>query len=311
MAEASASKTSAAEFQALFERCSNWGRWGADDERGALNLITAEKTRQAAALVQDGTTVSCAWPLNTQPAPDNAMPATHLMLRAGDVVDSVPTRSTADYLALAPHGQAHSHLDALCHVTYQGEIYNGRPASVVTSTGALYNAITIGQSGIVSRGVLLDIPPLKGVEWLEPGTPIMPEDLEAAERAADLRVEEGDILLVRTGRHRYRAVHGPWDASLRLAGLHYSCGPWLRERGVAVLGCDGVSDYRPHDVEGVPLPIHTLTLVAMGIQLLDNQNLEELAVACAERRRWAFLLTIAPLRLERGTGCAVNPIAVI
>jgi kynurenine formamidase len=310
MTETAAPTLSAAGFRELFERVSNWGRWGEDDERGTLNLITPEVTRRAAGLVREGVSVSCALPLNTVVDVENRMPAVHLMLRAGDVVDQVPTKSTADYLALAPHGQAHSHLDALCHVVYDGRIYNNRPASVVTSTGALHNAITIGARGIVSRGVLLDIPPLKGVDWLEPGTPILPADLEAAESAAGLRVETGDILLVRTGRHARRAVHGPWDASARLAGLHYTCAPWLRERGVTLLGCDGVSDYRPHDVEGVALPIHTLTLVAMGMQLLDNQNLEQLAAACAERRRWEFLLVVAPLRLERGTGSAVNPIAV-
>lgn len=195
-------------------------------------------------------------------------------------------------------------------MAWEGKIYNNRPVSVVTSMGALKNAITIGQNGIVSRGVLLDIPPVKNVEWLEPGTPIMPDDLEAAEAAEGLRVGEGDVLLVRTGRHRRRAAHGPWDARASIAGLHHDCAPWLRERGVAVLGFDGISDVIPHAVEMVGLPIHTLTLVAMGIQLLDNQNLEELAEACAARRRWEFLLVIAPLRLERGTASAVNPIAV-
>ena len=184
MVQASRTGMGVEEFQALFDRVSNWGRWGEEDERGTLNLIAAEQVKRAASLVREGVTVSCALPLNTVPDVENIMPATHLMLRAGDVVEDVPTKSTADYLALAPHGQAHSHLDALCHVVWGGKIYNGRPASVVTSIGALKNAITIGQDGIVSRGVLLDIPLLKGVEWLEPGTPILPEDLEAAESAA-------------------------------------------------------------------------------------------------------------------------------
>jgi kynurenine formamidase len=311
MVQAGPSKLSVEEFQALFDRCSNWGRWGPEDERGTLNLITPEQVKRAAGLVQEGITVSCSLPLNTTPDVENRSPALHLMIRAGDVVaQESPPPSIADYLGLAPHGQAHSHLDALCHVTWRGQIYNGRPVSVVTSTGAEKNAITIGQHGIVSRGVLLDVPSVKGVEWLEPGTPIVPDDLEAAETAEGLRVGEGDILLVRTGRHRRRKAHGPWNASAELAGLHYSCAPWLRERGVALLGCDGVSDYRPHGVEGVRIPMHTLTLVAMGMQLLDNQNLEELAEACASRRRWEFQLIVAPLRLERGTASAVNPIAV-
>ena len=310
MAQTSPGRLSTEEFQALFERCSNWGRWGPDDERGTLNLITPELRVRAAGLVREGYTVSCAWPLDTAADIDNIFPATHLMMRAGDVVESWPTRSTADYLALAPHGMTHSHLDALCHFSWQGKMYNDRPMSLVTSMGALANSITIGQDGIVGRGVLLDLPAAQGVEWLEPGTAIVSADLEAAASEAGLRVEAGDILLVRTGRHRRRKQVGPWDSRSLLAGLHPDCAPWLRERGVALLGFDGVSDVFPHGVEGVGLPIHTLTLVAMGMQLLDNQNLEDLAVACAERRRWAFLLTIAPLRIERGTASATNPIAV-
>jgi hypothetical protein len=194
---------------------------------------------RAARLVRDGVTVSCSLPINTAADADNVYPAVHLMLRAGDVVEDTPTKSTADYLAIAPHGVAHSHLDALCHVAWQGRIYNNRPVSVVTSTGARANAITIGQDGIVSRGVLLDVPIAQGAPWLEPGTPIMPADLEAAEQAAGLRVGEGDILLVRTGRWRRRREVGAWESRELLAGLHTDCAPWLRERGVALLGCDG------------------------------------------------------------------------
>ena len=310
MVQTSPASLSLEEFQALFDRCSNWGRWGPDDERGALNLISAKHRISAAGLVREGHTVSCAWPLNTVGDAENTSPAVHLMVRAGDAVDEHPSRSTGDYVGIAPHGQAHSHLDALCHVSWQGQMYNGRPISLVTSTGARASSITIGQDGIVSRGVLLDIPFTKGVEWLEPGTPIFPDDLEAAESAAGLRVEEGDILLVRTGRHRRRRVEGPWETRTTLAGLHYSYGPWLRERGVALLGSDGSSDFRPHGVADVGLPFHTLTLVAMGMQLLDHQNLDDLAEACAARRRWEFMLVIAPLRIEGGTASAVNPIAI-
>jgi kynurenine formamidase len=311
MSDGAAARVTTEAFQALFEQCSNWGRWGPDDERGTLNLITPATTARAAALVREGATVSCAHPLNTLPAADNHMPATHLMLRAGDVATQPGVRSTADYLALAPHGYAHSHLDALCHFFWQGRIYNGRPITAVTSVGATFGSITIGESGIVSRGVLLDLPLLRGVEWLEPGESIQPSELEAAEARAGLQVGEGDILLVRTGRGRRRASSGPWDPQGDgLAGLHHSCSPWLKSRGVAVLGCDGVSDVVPHPVEGVGMPIHILTLVAMGMQLLDNLNLDEIAAACQQRQRWAFLLAIGPLRLDRGTASAVNPIAV-
>jgi kynurenine formamidase len=232
------------------------------------------------------------------------------MVRAGDVFDGVTVNYTADHLAVSPHGQAHSHLDALCHFAWQDQMYNGHPVTQVTSMGARANAITIGQDGIVSRGVLLDIPRLRGVEWLEPDQSITVADLEAAEAAAGLTVESGDILLVRTGRHARRRAQGPWDSRVSLSGLHHEAGPWLKDRGVALLGSDGVSDYREHPFDCCTHPIHILSLVAMGMQLLDNQNLDDLAAACAERSRWAFMLVIAPLKLVGGTASMTNPIAI-
>jgi kynurenine formamidase len=149
-----------------------------------------------------------------------------------------------------------------------------------------------------------------GVEVLEPGEPIFPEDLEAAEEAAGVRIQSGDALLVRTGRWRWEQLNGPWETSLGLAGLDASCLAWLHGREVALLGCDGISDVQPSRVEGVPMPIHTVVIVAMGVHLLDNLDLEDLAGACADEGRWDFLLTVAPLILRRGTASPVNPIAL-
>jgi kynurenine formamidase len=295
------------EIEEIFERVKNWGRWGAEDERGALNFITPAVRQRATATVQDGVSVSCALPLNTVGSAENMYPVQHFMVRAGDLEQ--PTGS-ADYFAIAPHGMAHTHLDALCHIFYQGRMYNGFPAGAVKSSGAERCAITAGAQGVVSRGVLLDIPALKGVDWLEPGDAIMPEDLEAAEERQGVRVEEGDILLVRTGRHRRNQRTEPSNARLSVAGLHAACLPWLHERRVAVLGCDGISDVLPSRVEGVWLPIHTVAIPGLGLHLIDNAQLDDLADACAERRRWAFLLTLAPLRLERGTASPINPIAL-
>jgi kynurenine formamidase len=299
------------DFQALFDRCSNWGRWGPDDERGTLNLITPEVRVRAASLVRDGVTVSCAHPVNTVGDNENPSPAMHFMVRAGDVADGKTVTSTADHLAISPHGVAHSHLDALCHFFWQGKTYNGRPVGVVTSAGARANAITIGQDGIVSRGVLLDIPRLWGKDWLEPDEAVTVADLEAAERSSGVQVQSGDVLLVRTGRQARRKTLGPWDSRTALSGLHHETGPWLRERGVALLGCDGVSDVRKQPFTVTTHPIHILTLVAMGMQLLDNQNLEDLAAACAARSRWEFMLVVAPLKLIGGTASMVNPIAIL
>ena len=232
------------------------------------------------------------------------------MVRAGDVADGVTVTSTADHLAVSPHGVVHSHLDALCHFFWRGKTYNDRPISVVTSTGARANAITIGQDGIVSRGVLLDIPRLLDKPWLEPDQAISVANLEAAEQAQRVQVQEGDILLVRTGRQARKSAQGIWDSRSALSGLHHEAAPWLKARGVALLGCDGVSDVRAHPFTVTTHPIHVLTLVAMGMQLLDNQNLEDLAAACAARSRWEFMLVVAPLKLLGGTASMVNPIAI-
>ena len=298
------------EFQALFDQCSNWGRWGAEDERGTLNLITSDCRVRAAGLVREGVPVSLAHPINTVSDVENISPAVHCMVRAGDVGLGVDFASTADYVAVAPHGLGHSHLDALCHFIWQGQTYNGRPASLVTSTGARANAITAGQEGIVSRGVLLDIPRVLGVDWLETDHAVRVEELERAEAAAGVRVASGDILLVRTGRHPRRLAHGVWDSRKELAGLHHTVAPWLKQREVALLGSDGVSDVRQQPFTVTTHPIHILALVAMGLQLLDNLNLEDIATACAQRTRWEFLLVVAPLKLVGGTASMVNPIAV-
>ncbi len=296
-----------AEIDEIIERVKNWGRWGAEDERGALNFITDAVRQKAARTVQDGVTVSCALPLNTVASAENSSPVTHLMVRAGDIPEA---SGTADYFAIAPHGMAHTHLDALCHIFYRGQMYNGFPAGAVQSTGASRCAITSGEQGIVSRGVLLDIAALRGVDWLEPGDPIYPSDLDAAEERAGIRVEEGDILLVRTGRHRRNTQLGPSNAREMVAGLHAACLPWLHERRIAVLGCDGISDVMPSRIEGVGLPIHYVAIPAIGLHLIDNAQLDDLADACAVRRRWEFLLTLAPLRLQRGTASPINPIAM-
>ena len=295
---------SKAQIDSFHKTLSNWGRFGERDQLGTLNLISASKRRAAAGLVQSGRTVSCSRMLPTQPAEDNPRPVTHAMTSTGS------EGMGADYFAIAPHGMATSHIDALCHIFDQDKLYNGYPTDTVTARGALELGIHELRHGVVSRGILLDIPRARSVDYLEPGDPIFVADLERAEGAASLQVEPGDILLVRTGRWKLRDERGPWNAGERIAGLDASCLPWLHERGVAALGCDGISDVLPSRIEGVPLPIHTVTIPVMGLHLIDNLDLEGLGDACAEENRWQFLLTIAPLVLFRGTASPVNPIAL-
>jgi kynurenine formamidase len=302
------------QVKGLFEKLSNWGKWGKDDQRGALNYITDRKRAAAAALVKTGETVSMSLPLATAMANDNPSPVTHLMIQAGSDTPRQAMAGVADYFAISPHGFATTHLDALCHVFWQGKMYNGFDAGEVGSQGAKKCSIEVASQGVVSRGVLLDIAKVKGVDWFEPGHHIFPEDLEAAEKDHGVQVEEGDVLMIRTGRAKRRTAKGSWEPPTRglldMAGLDATCLPWIHERKVAVLGSDGTSDVIPSGYDDIMLPIHIGTLVAMGIHLIDNADLEAVAKKCASAGRYAFQFVMAPLVLRRGTASPVNPLAV-
>jgi kynurenine formamidase len=216
-----------------------------------------------------------------------------------------------DFIGLDYHGKLVTHVDALCHVAYGGRLYNDVASlEAVTGVGATFGAVTAFEDGIVSRGVLLDMPRHLGVEWLEPGVGVVPEQLEAAATSAGVVVGEGDVLLVRTGHAVRRSKLGPWDPDQTSAGVDLSCFPWLHVRGVAVLGSDADTDARPSQVAEVHTPAHVLAVTAMGMPLLDNMNLDELAATCAEEGRWDFMFVTSPLRLPGGTGSPLNPLAI-
>jgi len=292
------------DFERWMSELSNWGRWGKDDQLGALNLVTPAKRKQALALVREGASVSLARNAEKEKAIDNGSPFQHSMDRTGT---NNPGFSCADTFKVSYHGMAHTHIDSLCHMFHGGKMYNGFPQTTVTSEGAQRLGIQNLKNGILSRGVLIDIPLLKGVEFLEPGTPIFPADLDAWEKKAGIKVGSGDIVLIRTGRWARRASAGPWGG--KFAGLHGSCARWLKQRDVAVVGSDAASDVLPSGVEEVAMPIHQLCLVAMGTWILDNCDLEAVSVAAKERQRWEFMLVVAPLAVPGGTGSPVNPIA--
>jgi kynurenine formamidase len=301
----------AKEMAALADSLSNWGRWGGDDERGTLNHLTPAHALAAAALVSVGRTVSLARDFPVVPGPENPWPAQHHMVIAGDdpCIPQVPgLEVSTDYIGIAFHGMASSHLDALCHVFQAGRMYNGRPAAEVKSTGARSNTVMTLKDGLAGRGVLIDAPRALGCDFIDPDHLITVDELERAERAQGLTVGPGDIVLVRTGRDvRRQSVDDQ-----RVAGLDPFVAGWLREREVAVLGGDGVHDPIPPGAIAAdwPMPIHMIGLVSMGLHLLDNLNLEDVAAVCAQERRWAFLLTLAPLRIPGGTGSPLNPIAM-
>jgi kynurenine formamidase len=299
-----------AEFKELFRTVSNWGRWGNSDERGSLNELTPERVLAAAGLVRSGEIVSLSMPVNTHAGIANPAPADHHMTMLTDD-GSGPLRFAKDYIGLDYHNDGHTHIDALCHVAFDGSFYNGIPSASLTSAGAMHDGIDVAGGGIVGRGVLLDVPRVRGVPWLEPGEHVFRDDLEAAEREQGVTVREGDILLIRTGHSRRLAERAVWDTQRVKAGLHPTAALFLSERRIAVLGSDGNSDSAPSTTDGVGFPMHALALNAMGVHLLDYLQLDDLADACARTRRWAFLFVVAPLRIVGGTGSPVNPIAVL
>ncbi len=306
-----------AELDALFEQVSNWNRWGATDELGMLHHLTPARRAAARDSIVDGTSISLAHDLGISPSAETPYPAEHHMLAAGDARDchGIPGyEASSDYFGCQVHGLGVTHIDALCHMFWRGKMYNGYPASDVRSNGALRNTVLSFADGIVGRGVLLDMAATKGVAYLPPDkSVVMLADLEATEKRQGVRVQAGDILLVGTGRAALRKEKGGrLDPAHGMAGLHAECLPWLREREIAVLGSDGISDALPGlGIPNWPFPIHQIGITSMGLHLIDNLALGGLAEACATRRRWSFLFTLGSIRVPGGTGCPVNPIAVL
>jgi kynurenine formamidase len=295
----------AQEFRELFDALSNWGRWHDGGGRGALNHLTPARLAAAARLVRSGTTITLSRPLQTEPGPDVPEPADHHMtMLPGDC------GFAKDYVGVDYHNDGQSHIDAFCHVAYDGFLFDGSPASSVTAQGAQTGTIELLRDGLVGRGVLVDVPRTRGIPWFEPGHHVFREDLEATERAQGVKVGAGDILLVRTGHARRLAELGPWDTREAKAGLHPTAASFLADRRVAALGSDGNNDTAPSTTEHVRFPIHVLALNAMGVHLLDYLQLEDLAQHCEAARRWEFLFAAAPLRIVGGTGSPINPTAI-
>jgi kynurenine formamidase len=292
-AAASASSVTKAQFDEWMTKLSNWGRWGKDDERGALNLITAKTRLRAAALVKTGLTVSlsqqipadtpAATPKQPRPINQNGSGA-NVFLIAGDYLFE---RQEIEY-----HGGRLSHFDALCHVSYNGKLYNGLNFKEVVTEGRGCSKLSVNSAreGIVTRGVLLDLP----------GIRVRRQDVEAWEKKTGIKIGPGDALLLRSRRPGAPPAFGT-------AGYDPSLIPFLKERDIALLGNDSAQEGGP--IDGVAIPIHTFTIVALGLNLLDNLALDEVAAAADKLQRWEFMLVVAPLRMENGAGSPVNVIA--
>ncbi len=288
---------------------SNWGRWGPDDQRGTLNLITAEKTRQAAGLVRVGETVTLQHFVTEEKTLDSQTfgPTEHWMSRL-DPVTGEPSFAL-DEIQFSLHDGMLSHLDALCHYRTEidGEyvIFNGYPQNL-TATGCEDLGIDRMGTSYVTRGVLVDMPLLRGVEWLDPSTPIYVSDLEQWEEFAGVKIGSGDALFVRTGRWTMRDAEGPWRYGQGGAGLHASVLPWLQERGVAILVGDAVNDVQPSGVAGINRPIHQLTQVNLGLPIVDNGYMKEVAATAERLQRWEFMTSIQINPIKGGTASPFN-----
>lgn len=298
---------SRAEFDQLMKDITNWGRWGAEDELGTLNLIDADKRVAAAQLVKAGISVSLALEMNKTKDALNQNPFQHTL----DVAEFGGHQVAGDAYAVDYHGFAHSHMDGLPHFAHKGFFYNGVPYSAAKPGGTERLGIAnAGIEGVFTRGVLIDVPRWLGVDYMEPGHALTTADILAWEKATGVTIGAGDVLLIRTGRWAKVAQEGQWDFLARAAGSHASIARFLRQRDVAVIGCDGVSDVMPSGVEGLVNPLHELVLVGLGMPILDNLDLESVARQAAELKRHTFLFVGAPLRVAGGTGSPLNPLAV-
>ncbi len=286
----------------------NWGRWGDDDQVGAVNMITQEKRIEAAGLVKSGRAVSLSREFPSIPAPNNPTPAIHYMKK---VYRSPTAGFSADYYGISYHGTATTHLDALCHVWDENGMWNGRnPDEEITMDGAQWGAVQHWKEGLITRGVLLDVPKHRGGAYVTMDTPIHGWELEdiAAEQGVEMR--PGDALLVYGGREAWNADGNPiWGSNpLERPGLHMTCLKFMRDSDICLLGWD-MMDHTPNGYD-LSWAVHG-SIFAYGIGLLDNALLQPLAEACSEEGRYEFMLTVNPLRVVGGTGSPVNPVAIL
>jgi len=290
-----------AEVEAMLAAVSNWGRWGEEDELGTLNLITPEKRRQAAALVNEGFSVSMAHDLIKEPF-DTSKPFEHEITINDKEVGGAGDRYSIEY-----HGFAHTHMDGLNHIFWKRKLYNGFGVEAVAAGKGRASIINV-KHGVFTRGVLMDMPALFGVRFLNGDQAIYPSHLEAWEKQAGLKVGAGDAVLINTGRWTRREKEGPWEISRNSSGLHVSCLKWLHDRDVAIVGSDLALDVMPSGSRKYELPVHLGVVVQMGSCILDCLDFRDIAAECRKQKRWEFLLTVAPLRVEGGTGSPVNPV---
>lgn len=293
----------------------NWGRWGDEDQKGAINLVTEEKTLSAARLVTTGRTVSLSRPIATAPASNNRRPPQHFTQRLArpegvEELVEAGAGTSIDHLGMICHGQAITHIDALCHAWDSEGMWNGRdPEQHVGFEGATWGGLEHWKDGIVTRGVLLDVPRHRGTPYVTQEQPVTGPELREVARSQGVELAAGDAIVIHSGREAWSRDHGPYGnpAPEPRPGLNMSCLEALRDWDCALLVWD-MMDERPN-AHGLPWGVHS-AIFAHGVALVDNALIEPLAQVCQDLGRHEFMLNVAPLHLEGGTGSAINPIAV-
>ena len=292
-----------ADVESYFKRLNNWGRWGHDDQRGTVNLITEARRAAARALVKTGRTVSLSREIVAQP---------HLQFMYHVTCPSKRERADVvlDRFDLVYHGFWITHVDALCHVGWDGELYNGRPfADSLSAAGSTWCPIDPLFDGILTRGVLLDVAAGRKEGYVTVGNPVTPRELDETAARFGVRIERGDVVVVRSGDEQFRREHPEWVPRVSPhPGLHISCLEWFREKDIAAISWD-MMDERPIGYAGFGMGVH-LAIPFLGLALVDNTNPERLAKACAEEGRYEFLFTATPLRLVGATGAPAHPLAI-
>ncbi|MFI6059060.1 cyclase family protein [Streptomyces sp. NPDC051286] len=304
-----------AEFHEIAKRVNNWGRWGADDEIGTLNLITDAVVRDAAATVRTGQRIPLALPLQQDGVQSGLIPGRvnplHAMVQINQELFGPGTVATSDDVVTLGL-QAATHWDALTHASHSGRIYNGRPATTVTAHGGAEFSGIDKPPHLVSRGVLLDVARAHGVDRLPGDHAVTPEDLDAAEEFAGVRVRAGDIVLVRTGQVQVYLAGDKHAYAYPSPGLSIRTPEWFHARDVAAVANDTLTfEIFPAEIEDLWLGVHALDLVEMGMLQGQNWNLETLSTACAEAKRYGFLLSAMPEPFVGATGTPVAPVAVL
>ena len=302
-------------FDNLSKEISNWGRWGKNDQLGTLNNISESNIINAKKLVIEGRTISLSRNMSKETNPFNHAPIKHKpFIFPADAFGADPKlaqEGAGDVFEIEYHGYSHTHIDAINHFGRNGKMYNGYPFEI-NSNNEFENlgVDEIGKSGVISRGILIDLPVFFGVDYVEAGTVIRIEDIKNWEKRNNIQIGKGDILLLRTGRWEQLRQKGYWEITKKSTGFHYSVASFLKERDVAAIGCDGVSDVYPSGIKSKKDALHELVLVDLGMPIFDNMDLDELSTYLDELGRKTFMFVANPLKIKGATGAPINPVAI-